>query len=361
MHLFWISLGMVVGGTMGLNPPPPGSLDAICNGLTAATEIASHAVAIRSQSAPNPEIEALRSELLTALSDAGVNFRLSLEQGEVYARAGAKVANNVIYPLEQFIAGKLETKHLPDIARSLDKPIAQLLENAKEMHGRFGGIQTELEKVQMKTQIHGQSVDRAIAEAQDAIDESRSARELSNVFAGVLGVVAFAFPPAALLAGGLALNADAHHENVVAGLTAIQPWHVFADNLRTMRDVVGRAQGVTGEQIRFWSQMRDQVEQLKDSSANWLEDLSSEWMATKLLTEWKGVAQQYSQCAHTTSDAHRFLDAHMTAKVHAPVNLGVGSGFEVPTALVFTLLGYSDATEGVNGGNGSGRETVGGN
>ncbi|KAJ7038626.1 hypothetical protein C8F04DRAFT_1179640 [Mycena alexandri] len=297
MHLFWTFLGMV---PVRRRPPL----------TTSGSNVSCHV-----RSAPNPEIEGLRSELLTALSDAGGNFRLSLEQGEAYARAGTKVANNVIYPLEQFIAGKLETKHLPDIARSLDKPITQLLENAKEMHGRFGGIQTELEKVQMKTQIHGQSVDRAIAEAQDAIDESRSARALSNVFAGVLGVVGFAFPPAALLAGGLALNADAHHENVVAGLTAIQPWHVFADNLRTMRDVVGRAQGVTGEQIRFWSRMRDQVEQLKDSSANWLEDLSSEWMATKLLAEWKGVAQQYSQCAHTTSDAHRFLDAHLTAKV----------------------------------------------
>ncbi|KAJ7739273.1 hypothetical protein DFH07DRAFT_778812 [Mycena maculata] len=319
MHLSWTLLGIVVSGTMGLNPPPPGSLDAICNGLTAATDIASHAVAIRSQSAPHPEIEVLRSELLSALSDAGASFRLSLEQGEVYARAGSKVANNVIYPLERFIAGKLETKHLPDIARSLDKPITQLLENAKEMHGRFGAVQTELEKVQMKTQTHGQRVDRAIAEAQDAIAKSRRRRRRSTIWAGALAFVSVILPPVAPLAGtaavGLAVDADAYHKDVVTGLTAIQPWHVFADNLRTMRHVVGRAQDVTEEQIRFWSQMRDQVEELKDSSANWLEDLSSEWMATKLLTEWKGVKQQYSQCAHTTSDAHRFLNAHLTTKV----------------------------------------------
>lgn len=83
------------------------------------------------------------------------------------------------------------------------------------------------------------------------------------------------------------------------GLKAIQPWHVFADDLRSMRGAVGRAQEVTAEMIQFWSQMRDLVERLQDTSANWLEDPSSEWMAKKLLPEWKIVAQQYSQCAHT--------------------------------------------------------------
>ncbi|KAJ7084701.1 hypothetical protein C8R44DRAFT_821897 [Mycena epipterygia] len=317
MQLFWPLLGMVGVGpcTMALNPPPPGSLDAICDGLTAATAIASQTVAIRAQSSPNLEIEALRSELLTALFDTGANFRLSLERGEAYARAGTKVANNVIYVLDRFVAGELETKHVPDIARSLDKPIIQLLGNATEMHGHFGAVQTDLEKVQMKTQTHGQRVDRAIAEAQNAIDKSRRRRKRSTFWAGALAVVSFAFPPVAPLTGtaatGLGLNADAHHKDVVAGLTAVQPWHVFADNLRSMRSVVGRAQDVTSEQIRFWSQTRDLIERLKDSSADWLEDLSSEWMAAKLLAEWKGVAQQYSQCAHTTSDAHRFLDAHL--------------------------------------------------
>ncbi|KAJ6605437.1 hypothetical protein DFH09DRAFT_1300172 [Mycena vulgaris] len=140
MHLFWPLLGMVVGGTMGLNTPRPESLDAICDGLTAATAIASQAVAIRAQSSPNPEIEVLRSELLTALSDAGANFHLSLERGEVYALAGTKVANNVIYVLNKFVAGELETKHIPDIARSLDKPITQLLDSAKEMQAHFGAV-----------------------------------------------------------------------------------------------------------------------------------------------------------------------------------------------------------------------------
>ncbi|KAJ6605438.1 hypothetical protein DFH09DRAFT_1067703 [Mycena vulgaris] len=54
-----------------------------------------------------------------------------------------------------------------------------------------------------------------------------------------------------------------------------------------------RASYVAADQIRFWSQMRSQVERLNDSSADWLEDLSSEWMTTKLLAEWKGVVQQY--------------------------------------------------------------------
>ncbi|KAF8145223.1 hypothetical protein K438DRAFT_1782161 [Mycena galopus ATCC 62051] len=41
------------------------------------------------------------------------------------------------------------------------------------------------------------------------------------------------------------------------------------------------------------SQTRDQITRLSDSSADWLEDLSSEWMVEKLLVEWKCVAQQY--------------------------------------------------------------------
>ncbi|KAJ6475569.1 hypothetical protein C8R45DRAFT_1077409 [Mycena sanguinolenta] len=315
MHLLWLLLGVVVGGTNGLNAPPSDALDAICDGLTGATAIASQAVAIRTQSSPNPEIEALRLELLTALSHAGANFRLSLERGEAYARAGTKVANNVIYVLDRFVLGNLEKEHIPDIARSLEKPITQLLENAKEMQAHFGAVQTDLEKVQMQTQTHGQRVDGAIAEAQNAIDKSRRRRKRSNIFAGAMAGLSFVFPPAAPAAIGLAaakaVEADEHHKDVVAGLTAIQPWHVFADNLRTMLGVVRHAQEVTADQIRFWSQTRDQVEQLHDSRAVWLEDLSSEWVIEKLLAEWKGVAQQYSQCAYTTSDTHRFLDAHL--------------------------------------------------
>ncbi|KAJ7478076.1 hypothetical protein B0H11DRAFT_2234403 [Mycena galericulata] len=314
MQLFWPLLGIIGVGAV-LNPPPPGSVHAICDGLTAATAIASQAVAIRTQSAPNPEIVAARSELLTALSDAGTKFGLSLERGEAYARSGTKVANNVIYVLDRSVAGTLEAKHIPDVARSLDKPIAQLLGNATEMHRNFGAVQTNLETVQIKTETHGQRVDRAIAEAQDAIAKSRRRRKRSTIWAGALTFVSVVLPPAAPLAGpvaaGLALDADAHHKDVVAGLTAIQPWHVFADNLQSMRSVVGLAQDVTAELIQFWSQMRDLVGRLQDSSADWLEDLSSEWMAQKLLAEWKIVAQQYSQCAHTTSDAHRFLDAHL--------------------------------------------------
>jgi len=304
-----------VGGTMGLNTPPPDSLDAICDGLTAANTIASQAVAIRTQSSPNPEIEVLRSELLNALSDAGANFRLSLERGEAYARAGTKVANNVIYVLDRFVIGKLEKKHIPDVARSLEKPITELLDNAKEMQAHFGAVQTDLEKMQMKTQAHIQHVDRAIAEVQNAIDKSRRRRKRANIFAGAVAAVGVVFPLAAPAAVGIgaakAVEANDHHQDVVAGLAAIQPWRVFAENLTTMRSVVGRAQEVTADQIRFWSQTRDQVERLKDSSADWLKDLSSEWMVEKLLAEWKGVAQQYGQCAYTTSETHRILDAHL--------------------------------------------------
>src|ERR1700761_5375035 len=99
---------------MQMNPPPPGSVNTICDGLTAAKGIASQAVAIRTQyvacssitpalicptrrPAPNPESQAARSELLSALLDAGTIFGLSLVRGEAYARAGTKAANNVIY------------------------------------------------------------------------------------------------------------------------------------------------------------------------------------------------------------------------------------------------------------------------
>ncbi|KAJ7199800.1 hypothetical protein GGX14DRAFT_401092 [Mycena pura] len=314
MQIFWPLLGIIGVGAV-LNPPPPGSVNAICDGLTAAKGIASQAVAIRTQSAPNPEIEAARSELLSALLDAGTKFGLSLARGEAYARAGTKVANNAIYVLKQIAAGKLEAKHIPDVARSLDKPIAQLLGNATEMHQNFGAVQTALEKVQMETQTHGQHVERAIAIAQDAIETSRRRREQSNIFAGAMAVVGVAFPILAPAAAGIAaakvMEADDHHQDVVAGLRAIKPWYAFADDLRSMRGAVGHAQEVTAEMIKFWSQMRDLVEGLQDTSANWLDDLSSKWMAEKLLEEWEIVAQQYSQCAHTTSDAHRFLDAHL--------------------------------------------------
>ncbi|KAJ7858078.1 hypothetical protein B0H14DRAFT_2750043 [Mycena olivaceomarginata] len=300
---------------MSPTPPPADSLDAIGDGLTAATAIASQAVALRAQSSHDPQIEALRSELLTALSSAGANFRCGLERGEDYALAGTKVAKNVIYVLDQFIKGELETAHIPDIARSLDKPITQLLESAKEMHKHFGAVKTALEKVTMKTQMHGQHVDRAIAEAEKAIKETKSRRERNIVFAGLLGLVSFIFPPAAPftgpLAAGLAVRADALHKDVIHGLTAIQPWSVFADNLSTVEAVVGRAQDVTATHILFWLQMRNQVNQLQDTSADWLEDLSSEFLAKKLRDEWKDVEIQYSQLTHKTSDAHRFLDAHL--------------------------------------------------
>ncbi|KAJ7197973.1 WD40-repeat-containing domain protein [Mycena pura] len=289
---------------MQLNPPPPGSVNTICDGLTAAKGIASQAVAIRTQPAPNPEIQAARSELLSALLDAGTVFGLSLVRGEAYARAGTKVANNVIYVLDQLVAGEFETRHIPNVARSLHKPIAQLLDNATEMHGSFGAVQTALEKVQVKTQTHGQHVERTIAKAQDAIRTSRRRREQSYVTAGIFAAVCFVFPVLAPAAAAVAISevveADDHDDDVVAGLRAVQPWYVFADELRSVQGAVGRAQEVTAEMIQFWSQMQNLVDGLQDTSADWLDDLSSEWMAKKLLAEWKIVAQEYRQCAHQT-------------------------------------------------------------
>ncbi|KAF8207928.1 hypothetical protein K438DRAFT_2013313 [Mycena galopus ATCC 62051] len=300
---------------MNPTPPPPGSLDAIGDGLAAANAIASQAVALRAQSSGDPQIDALRSELLNALSDAGADFGRGLKLGEDYALAGTKVAKNVIYVLNQFIKGELEEAHIPDIALSLDKPITQLLENAKEMHTQFGAIKTALEKVSIKTQMHGQQVDRVISEAEKAIKEVKLARERNIVFAGLLGLISFIFPPVAPLTGplaaGLAVTADTLHKDVIHGLAAIQPWSVFAENLRTVEAVVGRAQEVTEAHIRFWLQMQNQMSQLEDTSAEWLKKLSSDFLAKKLRDEWVEAGKQYSELTHKTSDAHRFLNAHL--------------------------------------------------
>ncbi|KAJ6534258.1 hypothetical protein B0H19DRAFT_1080742 [Mycena capillaripes] len=244
MHLLWLLLGWSAAPRTWIDPPSD-SLDAICDGLTAATDIVSQAVAIGIHSSPNPEIEALRLELLSSLSDAGANFHLSFKRGEVYARAGTKVGNNVIYVLDRFVSGKLEKKHIPDVTRSLEKPIKRLLDNAREMQTHFGEVQTDLEKVRMKPQTHEQRVDRPIAEAQDAIDKSRCRRKRSNIFAGAM-VLCFVFTPAASAAVGIAaakaVEGDEHHKDVVAGLAAIQPWNVFAENLGTMLGADGRAE-----------------------------------------------------------------------------------------------------------------------
>ncbi|KAJ6552365.1 hypothetical protein B0H10DRAFT_2242153 [Mycena sp. CBHHK59/15] len=57
---------------MTLNPPTPASLDAIRDGIFAGSAIASQVAALRNQSSSNSEIEAMRTDVLTA--GPAINF-----------------------------------------------------------------------------------------------------------------------------------------------------------------------------------------------------------------------------------------------------------------------------------------------
>lgn len=96
---------------------------------------------------PDPNIERMRLDLIDTLLHIGLKFRFGVKKGEAYSRSGAKTSKDFIYALDQFIAGRVHTKDVPDIARSLIKRVTELLANAQEIHTYFGSVQTDLEKV----------------------------------------------------------------------------------------------------------------------------------------------------------------------------------------------------------------------
>ncbi|KAJ6605943.1 hypothetical protein B0H10DRAFT_1957013 [Mycena sp. CBHHK59/15] len=123
---------------MTLNPPTPASLDAIRDGIFAGSAIASQ---ILEQQQDRGDAYGLPH------CGAGNKFRDGLKLGEKYARAGAEVANSAGYTLEEFAAGKVEDKDIQDIARTLEEPVTELLDNANKMQEHWGLILTELENV----------------------------------------------------------------------------------------------------------------------------------------------------------------------------------------------------------------------
>ncbi|KAJ7862877.1 hypothetical protein B0H14DRAFT_2739540 [Mycena olivaceomarginata] len=321
MRLFWPFLVALLTSVTSMKPPDSDALNDVCSGLRISTTIALKAVTIRDNLSPDPTVETMRLDLIDTLLNIGVKFRVGVKTGEAYSRSGAKVAKDYIYALDQFIVGGLHSEDVPDIARSLIKRVTELLANAKELHTYFGAVQTDLEELGMKTERTRQQIDNTIVALQREIDKERDDRERDTVLGVFCGILGLAFPPALAVAGGLALSAHEHHQNVVDQLNDIKPWLVFSDDVNGVLSVVKQAQSATAGQIYYWSQTLDQLESLKDYSADWLENLSSEWTAKKLLVQWKTVDTKYSQCAYTTSEAHRVLEAHMP-----PGNLGVGNG-----------------------------------
>ncbi|KAF7365957.1 hypothetical protein MVEN_00471100 [Mycena venus] len=330
MRLFWPFLGaLVVTRAISMKPPDADALNDVCSGVSISTTIASKTVAIRDNSSPDPNVERMRLDLIDTLLDIGVKFRLGVKKGEAYSRSGAKVAKDFIYALDQFVAGGVHTKDVPDIARTLIKRVTELLANAREMHTYFGAVQTDLEKLELKTEKTRQQIHTAIAAAQHEIDKERDRRERKAVLGAACGVLGLVFPPALVVAGGLVIDSNDHHQNVVNSMGHIylnsfkiyiyflqsskpsNPGWLFSDDSSSVLNVVKQAQSATAGQIYYWSQTLDQLESLKDYSTDWLEDLSSEWTAKKLVEQWKTVDKKYSECAYTTSEAHRVLEAHM--------------------------------------------------
>ncbi|KAJ7859462.1 hypothetical protein B0H14DRAFT_2746432 [Mycena olivaceomarginata] len=307
MRLFWPFLVALLTSVTSMKPPDSDALNDVCSGLRISTTIALKAVTIRDNLSPDPTVEAMRLDLIDTLLNIGVKFRVGVKTGEAYSRSGAKVAKDYIYALDQFIVGGLHSKDVPDIARSLIK---------RELHTYFGAVQTDLKELGMKTERTRQQIDNTIAALQREIDKERDDRERDTVLGVFCGILGLAFPPALAVAGGLALSAHEHHQNVVDQLNDIKPWLVFSDDVNGVLSVVKQAQSATAGQIYYWSQTLDQLESLKDYSADWLENLSSEWTAKKLLVQWKTVDTKYT---------HRVLEAHMP-----PGNSGVGNGEALP-------------------------------
>ncbi|KAF8166325.1 hypothetical protein K438DRAFT_1857460 [Mycena galopus ATCC 62051] len=295
---------------MTLNPPTPASLDAIRDGLVAGRAIVSQVAALRNQSSSNSEIEAMRTDVLTALVGAGNKFRDGLKLGEKYALAGAEVANSAVYTLEEFAAGKVEDKDIQDIARSLEEPVTELLDNANKMKEHWGSLLTELEKVQYKTEEFQKRVQQAVEAAEEAIRRARAARD-GSIFATLgLGILSIFVPPLAGFTVATAVSAVMVDQTVGDELELLAPWKVFGQDLETIHGVVKQAQEATTNQIQLWSDIRVQIELLKKSNARMIKNDSNGWMNKKLLKDWTGAENKFKELVHKTSDGQRFLEAH---------------------------------------------------
>ncbi len=73
-------------------------------------------------------------------------------------------------------------------------------------------------KLEMKTEKTRQHIHNAIAAAQHEIDKERGRRKKKTILGVSLGVLGIVFPPALAAAGAMALDADAHHQNVIDGI-----------------------------------------------------------------------------------------------------------------------------------------------
>jgi hypothetical protein len=97
--------------------------------------------------APDAEIDRRRLEAVEALIDISAKFRLGIERGAAFSRAGFIVSNDFIYGLEQFLAGGLHSLNVKEMIKPLAKRVGMLLQDAKEMHLFFGAVQTDVDRV----------------------------------------------------------------------------------------------------------------------------------------------------------------------------------------------------------------------
>jgi DNA gyrase/topoisomerase IV subunit A len=178
----------------------------------------------------------MRADIFTALIRTGNKFRDGLKLGENYALSGAAVASHAVYTLKQFIAGEVENKDIQDIARSLDEPITEVLNNINEMHEYWGLISTELEnvcisfcnnrvhllislsvQVQYKTEEFQKRVQQVVEEAEEALVRARTTRDVSIFATITLALVSVIVPPVLGLAATAAVTAGVSEQRVVDG------------------------------------------------------------------------------------------------------------------------------------------------
>lgn len=159
--LFALSGILSVAGAITTSPPESNALSEFCTGLTTATSIADSALSLKNKQAiqpfeqastnsvncrgaPDPEINRRRLEAVNALVDISVKFKLGIERGALFSRAGFIVAKDFIYNIEQYLAGEVQSGDVKDMVGPLTKRVGKLLEDAKEMYNFFNDVQTDV-------------------------------------------------------------------------------------------------------------------------------------------------------------------------------------------------------------------------
>ncbi|KAG8876807.1 hypothetical protein FRB98_007020 [Tulasnella sp. 332] len=193
-------------------------------------------------------------------------YKQAVELGIEEAKGGSRVAHDIVYFLDQLIAGTTPQEEVADLLEDLSDKTRELCETTRKLRDKFLSVRGALMQAsrdslpKLKNEIEN---DKAKYSAERASSDNKTS--VSAFAAWSCFVVGLAFPPAlvgTLPAVGAALShssdADFYKRRVLEAEAALDVLNRLASGLDTAIDIVGK-------HVDFWAKLHNGIEAaLKD-------------------------------------------------------------------------------------------------